>query len=114
MCFCRGFHIPPRFKRKITMANRGKSLFALAVVGLVGALSAASAQGAVVYTELGNQGTRVTTNYSPLSVVTAPVASPYGTHTITNVSGGILITFNPVTSPPATPANAFISTATNA
>jgi PEP-CTERM motif len=87
------------------MGIRSSSFMTLAVAGIISMLSANAAQAAVTYTELGNQGTRVTTNNSPLSVITASVANPYGTPVVTQTASGVTLTF--------TPSSNFVSTAQN-
>ena len=47
------------------------------------------------YSETLNQGTTVTTNYSPLNISVTNFADPYGAETTTQTANGWLLTFTP-------------------
>src|ERR1043165_2369591 len=91
------------------MGYRSASLLALAVAGLVSFMAApAEALTVLNYTELGNQGTKVVTNNTPLSVITSSLTKPYGAAapSITPSGGGVLLTFAPTATFASNAANA--------
>ena len=49
----------------------------------------------VTYSETANNGTVVTTDYSPLNISVTNLSDPYGTETTTQTAGGWVLTFSP-------------------